>query len=219
MFAAIISGDHTLLAHLATSFLKRGNTDAAVLSLDHYFEQTPALLDLDIKKTAEELKLFFDYVHILHDLAFLVDPSNNPKIWKLFGIHAGDEEGVVNIPANSVIFTHVRTLEGEQPSSQALGNDKFVEAFRACLCNRLLDRVTRENDACRKAPALEPCLRHVVYGDCDVSPCPRPHIIPDAVWFEHWINAHLLQILIYHSINGIQFRRQMEAEKKSVRLL
>jgi len=217
MFRLIVGSRHAKkLSDLGNSFLKRGNVSAAVLCLDHYFNQVPQLLDEDIAKISWDLRQFFDYVHILHDLASLAEPIKDPRVQKLFGIQAG-EDGRVILPPHNPLLAFVRTevlLDGRA----FLDSKKFLKAFRACLHLRLLDRVTRENDNCRKSPALHrlPCLKHILYQNCELSPCDRLHILPTMIWFHDWIGAHLLQIVIYDSISSLQFSKEMRAQRRSV---
>jgi hypothetical protein len=221
MFRLIISDDHTQLSKLGNSFLKRRNTNAAVLCLDHYFDQTPQLLDEDVANTMRDLQQFYDYVRILHDLAFHVDPIKDPLVQKLFGIQAGENGTIALSPHNFLSASiHADLSDGKV----VLDNEKCLKVFRDCMRNRLLYRVTRENNACLKSPALHRpfCLKHSIYQSCKSSPCERAHISPDASWFRAWISAHLLQILIYHSIssississNSINFRIERENERR-----
>jgi hypothetical protein len=122
MFRLIISDDHTQLSKLGNSFLKRRNTNAAVLCLDHYFNQTPQLLDEDIANTMRDLQQFYDYVRILHDLAFHVDPIRDPLVQKLFGIQAG-ENGTIALSPHNFLSASIplELLDGKV----VLDNEKF----------------------------------------------------------------------------------------------
>jgi len=218
MFRLIVGSRHAKkLSDLGNSFLKRGNVSAAVLCLDHYFNQVPQLLDGDITKISWDLRHFLDYVHILHDLASLAEPIKDPRVQKLFGIQAG-EDGRVMLPPHNPLLAFVRTEDVLLDGRAFLDGKKFLEAFRALLHLRLLDRVTRENDNCRKSPALHrlPCLKHVLYQNCELSPCDNLHILPTMIWFHDWIGAHLLQIVIYDSISSLQFSKEMRAQRRSV---
>lgn len=209
MFRLIISNDHSQLSELGNSFLKRRNVNAAVLCLDHFFKQIPQLLDEDIENTMRDLQQFFDYVRILHDLAIHVDPTRDTQAQKLFGIQAG-ENGTIVLSPDNFLSTYIRAQDILSGGKSVLDSDKFLKHFRRCLCSRLLDRVTKENSACIQAPALyrQFCLKHLVCKSCESSPCERSHISPDNRWFRAWIKAHLLQILIYHSISSLVPKRE-----------
>ena len=215
MFRSIVDDHHERLAELATSFTKRGNFDAALLCFDHYFNQVPQLAERDIGKIAHDLAQFANYVGALRDLTFHEDPIDNMRCRKLFGIQPGEKDGTTVLLPCSLFYNHAgAALE----DNNVLPNESFRQVYQNCLKDRLLDRVTRENDACRKAPALHTplCLAHVLRGTCEMSPCERLHISPDMIWFKNWISAILLQILIYHSVSGIQYPSQLRSEMRSV---
>ncbi|PPQ78819.1 hypothetical protein CVT25_010688 [Psilocybe cyanescens] len=216
MFQAIVSRELDKLAQLANSFLNTENTDAAFLCLDYYYAQIPSLEAMDIVEMTASLELFSKYIHILHDLAFHVDPSADPGVLKLFGITKANDDFV--IPLNNVLShsTSFSTILRTGPLSHQLSKDHLVAVFQRRLQERLLDRVTRENDICRRSPALYPCLRYVSYGECNrlIGPCNQAHISPDAIWHQNWLKAHLLQISIYDSILSIQFSAQMQSDRK-----
>lgn len=219
MFRAILDGDRTKLSQLADSFLKRDNQHAALLCYDHYFEHLPSLTDADIQKIVFDLHQFCDYVHTLREFAILDDAVSNPHTGKLFGVQAGEENGtVVLLRPNTVYnsFYSSGTNFGSNGNLE-LSHEDFLKLLRQCLQYRLKDRVTQQNDICRRSQALKRlCLYHVIFRNCKSSPCDWPHILPNSHWFQHWIKAHLLQIVIYHSISGIQFRKQFRLDQKLV---
>ena len=165
---------------------------------------------------ARTLQLFLHYVEILQDLAFSVDPCTE-SICTLFGYHP-HEQDTFYIPAGTLLYAQVRR-ESRSTTSEAghiLSKENLLTVFQKCLKDRLLAQVTVENDKCRMAPALVPCLRHVVYGDCDrsISGCKGAHIFPDKEWFSSWTRVHFLQILIYHTIIHLQFKSEMRAQQR-----
>ena len=227
MFRTIASGPHTELVQLASSFMNMGNLEAAALCFDHYFNRFPQLIqsEQDIKKIADYLKQFSDYVGILRDLAFLEDPVNDSRACKLFGIQAGENGGTIVLSRQGLLYNHVcnkrPTLTIPTKGKVVLRNEEFIKVFHECLQARLLDRVTTENDGFLNAPALRdpPCLRHLLYADCDSSTCSLLHVSPDMAWSENWVNAHLLQIAIHQSISCIQDGSRMKNQRRSVLLL
>jgi len=224
MFHAILDGPRTRLPELADSFLKRGNQHAALHCYDHYFENLPTLLGEDIEKIAFYLRQFSDYVHMLRDFVFLNEPAHNPRTCKLFGIRDGEEKGtIVLLKPNILYLSSSSSYLPEKSSIDSKGNlmlsqGQFLTALQLCLRTRLLDRVTRENDTCRKLQVLHktPCVYHVIFKTCNSSPCDFSHISPDSVWFQHWVKAHLLQIDIYNSISGIQYSREFRSQQRLV---
>ena len=215
MFKALSSGCREGFIRRANTFLKSGNTNAALLCLDRQFEHTPDFTNMDISEMACTLQLFQRYTEMLQDFAFSVDPCAESHIWTLFG-YRPHEHGAFWIPAGTLLYTKVsgRASDGTTETGLILSRQDLLNAFQECLKSRLLDRVTTENDKCRVAPALNPCLDHVVYGDCNPSICNGVHILPDKDWFNTWTRVHLLQIQIYHTIIHLQFRSEMKSQQR-----
>jgi hypothetical protein len=177
----------------------------------------PSLVDMDIAAMEGCLTQFFDYIYILHQVAFVVDPCTEPRVWKLLGVKWIELEEKFLIPPGTLLHHHTMrssTIISDSSLPLKLTQKQFAEVFHNVVRERLLDRVTRENDMCRKAPALSVCLRQTVYGDCNATPCPRSHINPDFEWFQHWLSVHLLQILVYHSVWRIQYRAKMLSQQR-----
>lgn len=219
MFQAIVSNDFDNLAPLAKSLLDAGNPDAAFLCLDYYYNIIPSLETMHIMEIAASLELFSEYIHMFHDLAFSLEPISDPRVLKIFGITKADNDYVMlsnNILSRSTSFTTSHVTES---SSCHFSKNDLVSIYRSCIQDRLLDRVTRENDICRRSSALYPCLRHLIYlhsGGCNDLACRQAHISPNTVWRQNWLFVHLLQISIYDSISNKQFKKQMRSERRYV---
>ena len=215
MFKAISSGCTEGFIRRANTFLNSGNTNAALLCLDRQFEHTPDFINMDIYEMACALKLFLRYAEMLQDLAFSVNPRVESHIWTLFGYRAHGH-GTFWIPAGTLLYAQVSGRASSKMSKAGLilSGDDLLTAFQQCFKSRLLDRVTIENDKCRVAPALNPCLHHVVYGDCHLSICNGVHVFPDKDWFNTWTRVHFLQIQIYHTIIHLQFRSEMKSQQR-----
>ena len=174
---------------------------------------------MDIFEMACILQLFLRYTEMLQDLAFSVDPCAESHIWTLFG-YRPYEHGTFWIPVGSLLYASSQvSLKASDNTSELgliLSGQDLLAEFQECVKRRLLDRVTRENDKCCTAPALNPCLDHVVYRNCDLNPsnCNGVHIFPDKNWFDTWTRVHLLQILIYHTIIHLQFRSEMKSQQR-----
>ena len=215
MFRAISSGCREGFIRRANTFLNSGNTNAALLCLDRQFEQTPDFTNMDIFEMACALQLFLRYTEMLQDLAFSVDPCTESHIWTLFGYRPHDH-GTFWIPVGTLLYAEVSGGASDNTSEAGfiLSRQDLINAFQKCLKDRLLDRVTMENDKCRVAPALNPCLDHVVYGVCSSSVCNGVDIFPDKDWFNTWMRVHLLQIQIYHTIIHLQFKSEMKSQQR-----
>lgn len=219
MFKAISTGCREDFIRRANTFLNSGNTNAALLCLDRQFEHTPDFTNMDISEMACTLQLFLRYTEMLQDLAFFVDPCAESHIWTLFG-YRPHEHGTFWIPVGTLLYAQVsasgRASDNTSDSEAGLilSRQDLLTAFQESLRSRLLDRVTKENDKCRVAPALNPCLDHVVYGVCNLFNCNGAQIVPDKDWFNTWTRVHLLQIQVYHTIIHLQFRSEMKSQQR-----
>jgi hypothetical protein len=215
MFKAISSGSREGFIRRANTFLNSGNTNAALICLDRQFEHTPDFTNMNISEMACALQLFLRYTEMLQDLAFSIDPCAESHIWTLFGYRPHDH-GTFWIPVGTLLYAHTPGGAHDHTSEPGLilSRENLLIAYQTCLKSRLLDRVTKENDKCRVAPALNPCLDRVVYGDCKHPICNGVHIFPDKDWFNTWTRVHLLQILIYHTIIHIQFSSEMKSQQR-----
>jgi hypothetical protein len=215
MFKAINSGCREGFIRLANTFLNSGNTNAALLCLDRHFEHSPDFTSMDITEMACALQVFLRYAKMLQDLALSVNPCVESHIWTLFG-YRPHEHGTFWVPFGTLLYAQVSGRASGKSSEVGLiisGQD-LRTAFQKCLRSRLLDRVTMENDKCRVAPALNPCLEYLVYGDCKSATCNGAHIFPDKDWFKTWTRVHLLQIQVYHTIIHIKYRSEMKAQQR-----
>ena len=217
MFKAISSGSREGFIRRANTFLNSGNTNAALLCLDRQFEHTPDFTNMDISEMARALQLFLRYTEMLQDLVFSVDPCAESHIWTLFG-YRPHEHGNFWIPVGTLLYASAQVSCGASDNTSEAGlilsREDLLTAYQKCLNSRLLDRVTVENDKCRVAPALNPCLDHVVYKDCNPLTCNGVHIFPDKDWFNTWTRVHLLQIQIYHTIIHLQFSSEMKSQQR-----
>jgi hypothetical protein len=170
---------------------------------------------MDIFEVACTLKLFLRYAEMLQDLAFSANPCVESHIWTLFG-YRPHEHGTFCIPVGTLLYAQVfgKAIGKTNKAGCILSGQDLLSEFQLCLKSRLFDRVTVENDKCRVAPALNPCLDHVVYGDCNPSVCNGVHIFPDKDWFNTWTRVHLLQIQIYHTIIHLQFSSEMKSQQR-----
>ena len=216
------SKDLHRLSELADTFHATRNVNAAALCLDYQFTDTPSLAHLNVQQTSQVLQRFWQYIQILQDLSFLIDPAVDDRVWKLFAIKQQDDSFVV-FPG-TLIHAYLSKgavsaeLETNTVPAQVLSKDELRASFQTCLKARLLDRVRRQNDISR--PALgsirTPCLRHITYADCDRSDCGRGHFVPDASWYQELLDVHFLQIFIYSSICRIERPQEVHSQQRYI---
>ncbi|KAF9523644.1 hypothetical protein CPB83DRAFT_681179 [Crepidotus variabilis] len=216
MFRLVYSHAFDELHSLVDSFLRHHNSKAAFLCLDHIFAKPPTLSNQSLSKTEQKLQRFLAYAQILREFHAVDDPVGDHGTSSLFGLQLLDGiDGSVTLLSSSPIAAY---LNGERESHLLVQRKDIVTAFRRCLKDRLLARVTQENDAAQLMSSdlqLSPCIRHVVYNDClQGELCTWPHIVPDVQWHRLFVNVHLLQILIYQSIVGLQHLSEMKSQQK-----
>ena len=209
LFKAIFSRTFKNLVSLADTFFERQNMSAALLSLDYHFSEPQALQNMDLASLTATLRPFSHYVQQLHDTAFHADSCTNGHVWKVFGLRPHGHAAFV-VPHGT--FLHKKATSAtastmEDSKDAIVSIKKLLRIVRNALSKRLLDRVTSQNETCRRAKALFPCPLHVLGGCVKSDQCTEDHIEPNQVWYNTWIQAHIYQVLIYQTINhsGINY--------------
>jgi len=72
------------------------------------------------------------------------------------------------------------------------------------LRKHLKSKVEEENNLCRQAKALMPCLVYSVYGRC--RGCNRDHATTDPKSYNLRVKLHLQQIVIYQALHATEFQ-------------
>lgn len=210
MFSTIARQQFDSLFCLGEQFLASNNLNAALLCFDYGFSSgIPSFSSLDLSQMTPVLSNLFEYVRILHNILFNV--PENLDIWKVFGVKENIDDATFTVTSGTFAYQHRGkvildpTTDLKNDSNQiSIPKDLLLGIIRGGLHERLCKLVAEENDACRHAPAFSICMHFITFGNCTQDPCPRSHVTPDHDWFQLWIRAHLLQILIYHSIVPLQ---------------
>lgn len=202
LFKAISSGTFKNLVSLADAFFERQNMSAALLSLDYHFSEPQALQNMNLVSLTSTLRPFSLYVQQLHDTAFYGDSRTSGHVWKVFGLRPHSHTALV-VPHGTFLHkeasSKASTMKGSRDAIVSI--KKLPHIVRNALSERLLDRVTSQNEMCRRAKALFPCPLHVLGGCVESDQCTQDHIEPNQVWYNTWIQAHIYQVLIYQTIN------------------
>lgn len=226
MFSVIAQRQFDSLFRFGEQFLATHNINAALLCFDYGFSAgIPSLSSLDLSEMIPILSNMFNYVRMLHNLVFGVVGSETPDIWKVFGVKENIDDGTVTVTSGTFAHQHrgkvllESTADSKNDIDQiTIPKDLVLAIIRSGLDERLCKLVSEENKACRQAPAFSICMRFVTFGDCNQFPCPRPHVTPGHDWFQSWVRAHLLQILIYHSVVPLQSPESTQAQQRCVQL-
>ncbi|KAF8151966.1 hypothetical protein K438DRAFT_1778624 [Mycena galopus ATCC 62051] len=202
MFRAIADQDRPKLWQLGKTFLRTNNQPAALLCLDHYFADPPRIQALPIEAIAENLRVFFDYLKIMHQLALHVDPCSSSATRKLFGYRKEGENTFYIPPAT---FMH-RTPSDN--SGLLTSSEELRTIFQDSLRDRMAEKIREENQMCRVTKAFSgPCPTFALFdGHCNRANCPDEHILLstfDSRQYNLRVRITLQQILIYQGINKI----------------
>ncbi|KAK7064846.1 UvrD-like helicase ATP-binding domain-containing protein [Favolaschia claudopus] len=204
MFLAIVNQDWPKLPLLAQSFLQT-NKPAALLSLDHYFAHNqPNITTPKIEDAVSNLRLFLDYVFLLHNVT-TADPCISINTRKLLGYKKEAEDRFL-VPTGTFLRSTLSTPSG---ASDVLSSSQLRELFQESLRQRMFHRIREENATCRSAKEFAgPCPRFALFnGQCNHFDCRQEHILPSALDRRQYnlrLRMHLLQILIYKGLTTVE---------------
>jgi hypothetical protein len=210
MFQAIAKRELSKLQVLGQSFYELDdNTAVSLLCLDHCFAHPPKIQAIPVQAVAKDLQVFLIYVKLLYYFAFNVDPCTSPAAEKLFGYR---REGENNYSIASGTFLYSALPNRSSDGSVILTGSELRVVFHQSLRYRLARRVEEENQICRITTAFEgPCLTFAIFnGHCNRGNCPQEHILASSFNSEEYnlrIRIHLQQILIYQSLQNIDFKQ------------
>ena len=207
MFHLINIKEWQSLRTLGRKFAADNHLTSALLCYDHFFHTWPKMRNLTSADISGLLDDFLQYCGILHQLFSSPDPSNNPRLQRLFGV----------MPSSDRMFflrcgTFLHDMIVDSRAILAASNDQGVyisewelsRRFREILLNRLNIRIVSEANACAKdAPAFYPCPVYTLTSNCFRRECPREHL-PNAAltrdWYALQVKIHLQQVLVIQAL-------------------
>lgn len=213
MFQAIMSGEFARLQQLGENFSLAKKIVPAILCLDHAFVHLPRIQVMKGHEVATTLRAFMIYARHLRDMACHPDPCSDPSVQKLFGFRRSGEN---SFRVLSRTFLHREDQSILQPNNEIPGGNLAFE-FRRSLSDRLWLRVSQENDICRRAQSLSPCLTFTVYGYCNRQECPHEHVPAAALNADRYntrVRLHLQQILIYQTLHFMEPRSEQLLQQR-----
>ncbi|KAF7306321.1 UvrD-like helicase ATP-binding domain-containing protein [Mycena indigotica] len=215
MFEAIINQDIDKLRIVGQSFQTANNTPAVLLCLDHYFTHRSSVQDLEVDALVDHLSLFLLFVKHLYHAAFGIDPATTSGAARLMGF-SKDSEDRFTIPPTWFLQQFLNDSKRPQDvGSCVVSAFQLRNAYQTALRRRLYDHVWKENASCRTNKVFRgPCLTFTLFNrHCNRHECQQEHVDPATLTPESYtlrVRAHLLQILIYQSL---QFQRMSIAER------
>jgi len=208
MFRAIVSRDMRKLANLGRDFLKAENTTAAALCLNYYFLKFPNIKTMTIQELAGTLELFRAYIQILFDFAFRTDLTESLPAARLFGFHRLSTDQFF-IPTGTFLHEYLERTRQQQHGNSLPGSD-LARVFQDAMHDCLWRCVSEENNWCRKAPQMSPCMTFAVLEYCNRAGCPHEHVPSPAMspeWYNVRVRVHLQQVLIIQTLHSINHMR------------
>lgn len=195
MFQALVVGKTHDLRQMGLRFIKKGHKTAALLCFDFIGNTPPPIREA---KTIEEglaiLELFFKYAQLLHDAAFIKDPSEKYTIQRLFGFTPCGE-GLYDIPRGTSFTTKDGML--------TLSSRDLSLALKEVLSDLLRIRVMELYQLCERARIFSPCIRDLV-DNCRTVDCRHGHFgssTLDPRWYNTRVRLCLLEIRIFQQLH------------------
>ncbi|KDQ58729.1 hypothetical protein JAAARDRAFT_155337 [Jaapia argillacea MUCL 33604] len=216
MFSAFNSRDWAKMLQLGKKFGNH-NPAAALFCLDFFFTTLPKIQVSSRQEVGATLQTFLLYAQLLANTARHKDPCGTSSIRKLFNFDMSDQMVVVK-PGTFLhdSLLHYGTTFRDDDCGSLVTIPDFLVLFKRALAHRLSTRVQSENELCRKARALQPCLQEAVLGSCSTTECDKDHLpgtsfTPDS--YNELVRLHLLQISIFHTVHFVQLPNHIREEQ------
>ncbi|KAI0935696.1 hypothetical protein AcV5_004043 [Taiwanofungus camphoratus] len=221
MFRAIMSDNLATLLPLGERFhLWHHNDAAAFLCLDHVFSSPLKLQAASLADISTKLQTFLLYARLLQKYASDPQPCDNEEIQRLLGFETSTQE-LFLVPNGTLLYLHCNARP--TPTIRATDQGYLVLRWELAmlikhtLCERLRRRITDENEACRKAWALQPCLSFAAFDRCNRQDCPQMHqhaLSYDADFYTTRVRVYLQQILIYHTLYAFEHPSEQGRQRR-----
>ncbi|KAJ3908266.1 hypothetical protein F5879DRAFT_367138 [Lentinula edodes] len=204
MFQAIVDKDQNTLQRLGSAFIKMNSLPSALLCLDHYYTPPLPFKNLTVYQMADELDLFHRYSQLLLDLFTNPKPVDQLGLCKLFGFQKLSDSHIL-LSSGSYLYRNY--------PNDSLGQDlqldmiDFMRHFRACISQRLRERVYEQNSICRGCNTFTPCLAYAVFEYCHRGVSCHDAHLPIASFTDSFYNArlriHLRQVVIVRILHFV----------------
>jgi len=187
-----VDPDIVQLRRLAFSFLRRSNSAAALVCLDHVFSLPPGLRKATLVETESLLSLYLTYIRLLDQLWRDCQLSEGSDRQKLFAFDVR-REGRYIVPKNTFIHGKVsaaRRILNDPPQEYVCSHEELGRITSNAILAHIKTRVEKQERACRETRGFSPCLSTLIKGNCFNETCPFQHIQPDAITVD-WFHARL----------------------------
>ena len=207
MFQSIKSGNTQTLRLLGKKFEAQGNLAASVLCFDHAFKFPPNMFNMTSTEISAFLSDFLLFCRLLYRVAETPNPCQDLRFQKLFCFHPSSENHFL-LPNGTflqeTLLESRSALAGSNEQGILVSEWELSRRFREHLRFRLMHRIKVENEACKQAKVLSPCLPFLINnGHCNRKDCPHEHLPAASLtsnWFTQIVRIHLQQILIIQGL-------------------
>lgn len=206
VFRAIYASDMTSLKHLAIWYCDRPaleNAPAALLCLDHLFED---LGQLDVStelRAVSSLRLFYVYADLMYQIITDRRPSTLDTIQRLFCCQSTSDQVFLRPRTyfgDLFLRIHLEPLSREQETIP-VSTWQFTQLFQRHLTARLQDRILDEIAKGSYVEIFNPCTA-ASFGSCLGHDCRLAHNM-GAEWFNRRIRFTFQQILIVNIFQNL----------------
>lgn len=208
MFSAIIAKKSQKLQRLGLSFYHSDNKPAALLCLDHVFNNPLKFDGPTLDEKAISLEVFYAYAQLLRDVAFVQDPCDRPFVQKLFAIQPLREDSFA-LPVGTFLYDAVAEqgalLLSSNTEQRTVPSTGLSKVLKATLSDRVRTRVMDETEAFMRARFVSPCL-YFLANSCHRTECTRAHVgvhALDPAWYNTRVRIHLQQIMVFQILHCV----------------
>lgn len=191
IFEAIRDANTAQLMDLGRIFYQHGNKPAALLCLDHSFQNfnTKILQSYSSSEILTMASALHGYALLIQEIHILPDPWDKRPIQKLFSFSI-QSSGRICLPRGTFLHDCAPRFLRLPPSDDiAVEARDFYHIYRSALRERLRKLLDAYCDGCLYVRVFDPCEAFAA-GRCERVDCTRQHKL-DRAWFDARLGFHL----------------------------
>lgn len=224
VFKAILGRDRATLIHFSQN-ADNTNTSLSILCLDHIFSSSFCLPDITVDDLAGRLRLFLKYCHGLQRLLRMVTTPEDIIMQRLLAFSSIPGSGhLYLVQPQSILYPALRPEDISNDTNRLEGivvsKGKLHWTIGLVLRSQLQQRVATQNLSCRAIQVFKICDQFSVEGWCrftNLGGCREVHLSScDSRQYRQLLEVLLLQIQIYHTINGVEAYPEHQEQRRSV---
>jgi hypothetical protein len=179
---------------------------------------------LDVSSQAgiiSSLELFYEYSHLIRDVALDKAPWDSPWLTTLFQFEKNGE-GIQIRPETALYDDHGtrvpspgQSTDLQELSAVSLSREEFTRNLNMLLSERLRSRIAAKARILLRLRLFDPCIQLVLHGTCR-DDHPVSHQL-DEEWFNRRARFHLLHIMILENLHAfdplVDFRSRIWSQR------